>query len=203
LSIEVVLIRHGESVANAGAATDNPATIPLTAKGHAQARSAATQFQCEPSLIVCSPFLRTQQTAQPTIERFPQVPVEQWPVYEFTYLEPTRYACTNAAERRPAVQAYWRKGDPHYRDGSSAESFADLLSRIADVLARLECQPDGSRVLLFTHGQWMQALRLHLLLPAASDAEKMAQFVQFDRTYPIAHTETVRLVFTMSGWELS
>ena len=36
-------------------------------------------------------YLRTQQTAQPTIERFPEVPVAVWPIQEFTYLEPSRW----------------------------------------------------------------------------------------------------------------
>jgi hypothetical protein len=37
---------------------------------------------------VTSPHLRTQQTTAPTIERFPDVPVEVWPIEEFTYLQP-------------------------------------------------------------------------------------------------------------------
>ena len=50
----------------------------------------ATDWGETPSLIVTSLFLRTQQTAAPTIERFPDVPVEVWPIEEFTYLQPSR-----------------------------------------------------------------------------------------------------------------
>ena len=32
-----------------------------------------------------------QQTAAPTIARFPGVPVEVWPIEEFTYLQPARW----------------------------------------------------------------------------------------------------------------
>ena len=60
-----------------------------------------------------------------------------------------------AAERQPTVAGYWRRCDPPYQDGSGAESFADLLFRIRDILERFKHLPDGNHILVFTHGQWM------------------------------------------------
>ena len=54
--------------------------MELTEKGWQQARGVATNWTETPDLIVTSPYLHAQQTAQPTIERFPGVAVEVWPI---------------------------------------------------------------------------------------------------------------------------
>lgn len=105
MGTEVWLIRHGESEANAGLATSDPATIKLTPKGLAQAARVSALLDQTPSLLVTSNYVRAMQTAQSTIERFPNVPVEKWPVHEFTYLSPT--LCQNSTQqtRRAMVDA--------------------------------------------------------------------------------------------------
>jgi broad specificity phosphatase PhoE len=85
---EVWLIRHGESEANAGLASSDPALIPLTEKGYQQAVKVSTVISMIPSLIVFSPYLRTQQTAQPTMQLFPQAECQEWNIQEFTFLSP-------------------------------------------------------------------------------------------------------------------
>src|SRR5262245_50607839 len=84
----VWLIRHAESEGNAGLVTSQPDTIPLTKKGIEQALRLADSFTRAPALIVTSPFIRTLQSAEPTIGRFPAVRQEQWQVQEFTHLSP-------------------------------------------------------------------------------------------------------------------
>ena len=79
--MRAVFIRHGQSTANTGAPSDDIALIALTETGHGQARQLADRWTETPDLIVTSPFLRTQQTAQPTRARFPETPVEVWPNY--------------------------------------------------------------------------------------------------------------------------
>lgn len=80
------LIRHGESVSNAGLQTTHPAASKQTPLGHRQAAAVAQAFNKPPGLIVVSRYVRSQQAAAPTQARFPQVPVEEWQVHEFTYL---------------------------------------------------------------------------------------------------------------------
>lgn len=61
-------IRHGESLANAGGTPLPNADIPLTEKGHAQAKDRLTHWQqlgIRPSHIYHSAMLHTQQTALP------------------------------------------------------------------------------------------------------------------------------------------
>lgn len=142
--MRAVFIRHGQSTGNASVPCTDLATIELTELGWNQAREVAAGWIETPALIVTSPYLRTQQTAAPTIERFPAVPVETWPIEEFTYLQPARWNGTRSAERMPHLERYWADADPAYCDGEGAESFAALLRRAEAALARLAVLPPPS-----------------------------------------------------------
>lgn len=48
---KVWFIRHGESEANAGAISNDPANIPLTKQGRQQAEHISTLFDNVPSLL--------------------------------------------------------------------------------------------------------------------------------------------------------
>src|SRR3546814_1626813 len=122
--MRAIFIRHGENTGNAGVPCHDLATIALTERGHEQARAVAASWTQAPALIVTSPYTRTRQTAAPTIARFPGVPVEVWPIEEFTYLQPARWNGTRSAERMPHLERYWREADPDYCDGEGAESFS-------------------------------------------------------------------------------
>jgi broad specificity phosphatase PhoE len=150
------IVRHGQSEANAGLATTDPSTIPITALGEAQAKALAASFQTAPSLVVRSPFVRTHLTASVTLARFPYVPVQEWPIHEFTFLSPARHRNTSVAQRRPAVQAYWDAADPDSVDGYGAESFATFWSRVESFWTRIQAAPEGT--VAFGHGQFMQLL---------------------------------------------
>lgn len=74
--MKILCCRHGQSVANADAATLDPLSIGLTPLGHQQALALALRWQDVPSLIVVSPAERARATAQPTMGRFPEACVE-------------------------------------------------------------------------------------------------------------------------------
>lgn len=152
------LIRHGESAANAGQPSSDPATIPLTGRGRQQAQAIADALTSPPAAIVCSPFLRARQTAMPSAARFGLEP-EIWPIQEFTYLSPASCIGTTAAQRRARVEAYWHDADPDAIDGPGAESFAQFFSRIRTALEKLRTFEAQGEVLVFGHGQFMQAMR--------------------------------------------
>ena len=73
----IILVRHGQSVTNAGGRAADQVSNPLTELGRAQAREFAERLDCKPTLFVTSPFLRAQQTSEPLRQRFPNVPVEE------------------------------------------------------------------------------------------------------------------------------
>ena len=95
----ILLVRHGQSVTNAGGRAADQVSNPLTELGRAQSREFAERFDCKPTLFVASPFLRAQQTSEPLRQRFPDVPVEEWPIQEFSFLNP---ALIRARVRRTA-----------------------------------------------------------------------------------------------------
>lgn len=189
---DITLIRHAESEANAGLPSETPAGIPLTARGHEQARQLARRFFRAPDLIVVSPFLRTQQTAAPLMEKFLRTPVEQWPVQEFTYLNPGLYRGTTEAQRGDFAREYWLRCDPQWNDGGGAESFAALIARIDELERRLR-KLDNCTV-IFTHGYFIKALLLRREQPeAAVDRHFMAAFRDGRKNNPMSNTQMVHL----------
>jgi len=179
VSTKIILVRHGQSVTNAGGRAADQVSNPLTELGRAQSKDFAERFDCKPTLFVISPFLRAQQTAEPLRQRFPDVPVEEWPIQEFSFLNPVLYEGTSEADRESHVVAYWERGDPAYIDGTDAESFALFLGRARETIRRLAARDPGGCIVVFTHGFFMQAIRLVLLFPNAADAELMANFQRF------------------------
>src|ERR1700678_374788 len=80
-------IRHAQSAANAGGRTAHTATAPITDIGIRQAQCVADLVSERPVLIAISRYQRTAQTAEPLLRRYIGVPVEQWRIEEFTYLD--------------------------------------------------------------------------------------------------------------------
>nr|WP_298128828.1 histidine phosphatase family protein [uncultured Pseudoxanthomonas sp.] len=197
----VQLVRHGQSHANAGAATSDPAAIPLTEEGESQAEVFASSLRTPPDRIIASPYLRAQQTARPTSLRY-GVPIETWPVQEFTYLSPARCVGTTADDRRDWVADYWRRADPHYSDGPGAESFADLITRVKAAVLDLErLLLAGNDAVVFGHGQFMAALRLFLRTESACD-KQLFKAMRLDLERPIPNCSGYSLNYRDGRLEL-
>jgi broad specificity phosphatase PhoE len=200
-TLQAIFIRHGQSTANIGEVTGDFSQIPLTPFGERQAEALAATWTFTPSLIVMSPFLRTQQTAQPTIARFPEVPVETWPIEEFAYWDRQHWGDSRPEDQMKSVDSYWSEADPDRRMGH-AESFAMMLARIGAALDRLATLEVSAPVLLFTHGHFMQALRYTLLFPASSAGAAMKGFREFDERYKVQNTERMEVELAAGVWRL-
>jgi probable phosphoglycerate mutase len=196
----IILVRHGQSVANAGGRTADHVSNPLTELGREQSKAFAGRLDCRPTLFIVSPFQRAQQTAEPLRQQYPDVPVEEWPVYEFNFLEPSRHKNSTEDDREPYVRAYWDRLDSTYIDGIDAESFVQFLDRARAAIHRLEANDPGGCVVMFTHGFFMQAFRLALLFPDATDARLMENFRRFHFINMIQNTNS--LEFTISGGKI-
>jgi probable phosphoglycerate mutase len=198
--MRAIFIRHGQSTGNAGIPCEDLALLKLTEQGCQQSRDVAVSWTERPDLIVTSPYLRAQQTAVPTIERFPDAPVEVWPIQEFTYLQPSRWNGTLSSERMPYIERYWTEADPEFCDGEGAESFSTLLKRGEDALQRLASLPTDTLVYVFSHGQFIQAVRWLVVDSKLSDREKMRKF--WGKGSPaIANAERIELRFIDGNWE--
>ena len=150
-------IRHGESVSNANLPTTDPSLSELTPRGHQEAEYVAQAFAEAPDLIVVSSFLRAKETAVATQKRFPQVPVVEWPVHEFVYLDPDRYRGTTGIERAPFAQAYWERNDPFENENGGGESFSQLMDRVLETKVFLK-KCTHNFVAVFSHGLFLRAL---------------------------------------------
>lgn len=198
----IFLIRHGESAANAGQATGDPAAISLTAAGEEQARLAAGKID-SPTLIVSSPFERARATAQLLRDRYPNTPFGEWAIQEFTYLDPARCVGTTVSDRREWVREYWSRAAPHYLDGPGAETFAQFLLRVVKFLHRLKGLPNDCRIAVVGHGQFFNAARWIMekggLPEKASDVLErtqtpMSDFLMFDLLNPIENGQVLGLL---------
>lgn len=196
----VRLIRHAQSSANAGLATTAPDSIALTEKGRTQAQALADCMTCAPDLIISSPFERALATAQPIAQRYPCVPFQLWPVEEFTYLSPDRFAGTTQAERAPHVENYWDKGDADTVDGPGAESFDHLLERAAHMLTRLT-HSNARNILVYSHGQFIRAAAWLIKHGNHSrSSELMREFRAHDVGTPFANCSSYQLALTDGRW---
>lgn len=188
---ELWLIRHGQSTANAGAATSEVGASPLTELGREQARLAARQVDRAPDTLIVSPFLRAQETAAPILERWPGTAVQVWPIQEFTYLSALKCAGLNVHERRPLADAYWQRADPGYRDGDDAESFAEFADRLRAFDERVRTLR-GFTVAV-GHGQFFHAYQLALALGLETTLPWMRRFRATDLASPIENGQVVRV----------
>ncbi len=70
--MQLLLVRHAEAV-DLGGAIASDAARPLTARGHATAAKLADTLRGKVRLdaVVCSPFLRAKQTAEPLLALAP------------------------------------------------------------------------------------------------------------------------------------
>jgi broad specificity phosphatase PhoE len=205
-SMKVVrLVRHGESAANAGAATLDHANIPLTDKGIEQAKRVAQSVYCVPELIVASPFSRARATADATISVFPDAPFEIWPIEEFTYLDPNRCRNTTVGQRKVWVDRYWAYADPSNIDGEGAESFLEFVGRARSFLDRLATHP-AQDILVFSHGQFLNAVAwLIECEPPQIDAQAMIEWRRYeiDNHVPNGCGYVVTRALGDSLWSLS
>ncbi|SDJ27943.1 histidine phosphatase family protein [Pseudomonas abietaniphila] len=201
----VRLIRHGESAANAGAATQDHQSIPLTEHGVDQARRVAHSFATAPDLIVTSPFSRALATAQFTASAFPSVPMETWPIQEFTYLEPARCVNTSVAQRRDWVREYWNQANPTFVDGDGAESFLEFVSRAEAFLRRLAAHP-AEDIVVFSHGQFINAVAwLIERQPTEIDSRAMVDWREYEIVNHVENCGGYQLMYGQSdsGWRLT
>jgi len=188
--VRAIFIRHGQSTGNAGIPCYDLSGIELTELGRRQSRKVAAGWTEAPDLIVTSPFLRTQQTAAPTIERFPDVPIEVWPIQEFTYLQPSRWNGTLSSERMPTSS------------GIGPRPIRSFTTGRREPRASTPCfaGPKETLVYVFSHGQFIQAVRSLVVDAGMSDREKMQKFWRKGEPPAIGNAELVELQRVTGTW---
>ncbi|HEY1350425.1 MAG TPA: histidine phosphatase family protein [Ktedonobacteraceae bacterium] len=199
----ILLIRHGESQANAGLPTSSPESTELTERGWEEARRVAQEMRTSyPALdlVVTSRCRRALQTAEKTRKLFGdrKIPAPVWPVHEFSYLSSWGKRISTVEERRPAVFQYWDRADPVYVDGPQAESFVTFIERVREVKECLDTTNGTTAV--FSHHQFICALLwLACQHTPSICTQTMQAFKRFLDRHPLANGAIVRVQFARGG----
>jgi probable phosphoglycerate mutase len=162
------VVRHGESTANAAAASaardgldlidvaESEADVPLSELGRKQAASLGRRLQDlpeseRPDLVLTSPFLRARQTAEIAMSELAvrtrvdeRLRDRDLGVLDLHTVKGIRSAFPEEAKRRK------RHGKFYYRP-PGGESWTDVALRLRGVLREVEQDDPGRRVLIFAH----------------------------------------------------
>ncbi|EHL31990.1 histidine phosphatase family protein [Legionella drancourtii] len=194
-TLNLWLIRHGESSANAGVWNPNPASAKLTPLGREQAQKVAAKIIEQPTLIISSPLSRAHESAQYIMQDWPATATCTWPIQELIYLAPTKLQHLSLIEKKERINTYWEKSDPFYCDGEGAESFATFLQRLQQFHEQL-CQQQGF-VVVVGHGLFFKAYQLGLTYGFQATSEWMHLFRQQETMHPIKNSELLKLVLPL------
>ena len=100
----------------------------------------------------------------------------------------------------PHLERYWTDADPTYCDGDGAESFGTLLRRAEAALARLAALPSPGLAYVFSHGQFIQAVRAIVMESDLDDRGKMLRFWRKGEPPAIGNAELVQFAWSGAGW---
>ncbi len=147
-----ILVRHGQSQANAEERFAGHYDAPLTEHGHAQARATAQYVaeQYKIDAICSSDLLRAYHTGKPAadllgIEIIPDEGLRE--IYEGKW---SGEKFLDILEKYPEDYTVWRTDIGHARC-TEGESTEELLVRVKDTLERIAGENDGKTVLVTTH----------------------------------------------------
>ncbi len=193
------LIRHAESLANIGETTSTPREIPLSENGLREADDLANSIDERPDLILISPYVRAQQTAEPFFELYPDVETGTSLVQEFTYLSVSRCRGTNFEQRKPLVKEYWERSDPSYCDGDQSESFAEFIGRCSRFTSQMR-EREFELAFVFTHEQFMKGILWNSMqLGREMTNRSMTSFQKFMVSFSIPNTAIVKVKIDEDG----
>lgn len=156
----LIMIRHGESIANVEQRFTQREDEPLTPRGIEQARATAVIVRVEyrPTIVYSSPYRRAMHTAEIIAGEIGLEPVVVPRLREqnFGDLKGQSYSSYFGQEPMPVGAERWTRSPPR---GESLQDVARRTGPELDVLARRHL---GEQVVVVSHGGVMAALRAHI-----------------------------------------
>jgi len=179
--MKIILIRHGESIANVGNfINDNPAKpVGLTEKGKAQAESLALRLKTEIfTHAYVSEFPRAQQTAT-ILLRHHACPLN---------IEPRLNERKSGMDGLPVHLFNDQvKRDPLHFKSANGESFIEQMERMRSFLDELAvCHPDGHILAVSHENPIMAALALSVEDPSTVVFSNLENCGRLDLNWPQA-----------------
>ena len=142
--MRVTMIRHGQPDE---VGHDDP---PLTEQGRRQAASVMKTLQhARFDHVVCSPFQRARETAEPFLNATGMTPEIDPDLAEIDYGDPEYVRVEEARDRGDEVWETWKKRLVATVDEPAEAAF---LSGIKSSMDRLAKDFDGKDVIIFAHG---------------------------------------------------
>ena len=177
---ELILIRHGETDWNRELRFQGHINVPLNATGHEQARRLADRIAADRPVVhhlVCSDLIRTQQTAQPSLEvLFPQAHIETLTdssLREQSFGVVDGLRVDDIKVDHADAWAQWLRFEADY-GMPGGETTRQFHTRVMDAVRRIAQQYNGQTVMVVTHGGvldmvWRTAQGIGLDGPRQSD----------------------------------
>ena len=191
--MSVTFIRHAQSETNIGGVSKPNALITLSPYGETQAEDLATHIQEKPSHVFVSEYIRTHQTAAPTLQKFNLQATILPCLNEFNAFSYDTVKGMTGQQRLPLTRRYWRECDPDKTHGEGSQSFNAFCRQVMQFITLFEegSVPDGS--LVFGHGMWFSVflwLRENKI-KSAVNKQQMAEFFKFLR---LSHPENCEMI---------
>ena len=168
---ELVLVRHGQSTANARNIAQGRADWPLSDLGRRQAEATATHLAALGPIdaIYTSPLSRAADTAAPTARLAGLTPVPVPELVEIDVGELSGRTWTELEDLRPEAMAAYARAEqarPHPRNRELIpgwEPVAATIARTWGAIAAIAARHPGERVVVVAHGGVLNAFLTHLL----------------------------------------
>lgn len=158
--MELVVIRHGQTWANAESRYLGALDIPLNDEGRGQMSALAQRLVNDAPFteLLSSPLLRARQSAE-LVSRALALPVQLVPAFRERHLG--LFEGLTQAEARERYPELWARNITRRWDEAppGGESLDAVIARVSQGLTALAHEYEGKRVLLLAHGVVAKVIR--------------------------------------------
>ncbi|HEX9854507.1 MAG TPA: histidine phosphatase family protein [Acidimicrobiia bacterium] len=188
----LILIRHGETVANIEGRWQGHQPGELTERGSRQIRSVGAHL---PRLdaIYSSPLARAVHTAEAVADSLSMQPVQVEDLKEIGFGSWEGLTVDEIGERDPEGLALLRAGDEHVIRGGSGEAFAGVRQRVTTAIDEIAANHRGQTVGIVSHGGALRAFASGLLGMGPANRHRLAS---------MDNTAFSRVVYSANGRRL-
>jgi hypothetical protein len=125
------------------------------------------------------------------------VPVEIWPIQEFSYLPYDVYRDTTSQDRRSPSINYFKEANPDKILGEGGESFHQFSQRIKDTILSLK-HTESEKIIIYGHGWFVRAFLWQMYNFRDSRKEKKEFIKLMNSTLPTSRF-TLRLFYWLES----
>ena len=175
MTLELIIVRHGQSEGNRNRTFTGHGPSPLTERGREEARAVAARIAASPvDALYSSDLPRAVQTAHPISEMTGVPIVQDAALREKNFGDLTGMSFAEIEAKHPDVWHGLLARDPRYQP-PGGESHLQCRERMSGFLTRLFESRTAGRVVLVTHGVAINHL-LYSLMRTPIDASPAMVF---------------------------